>query len=171
MVVNPKDANKKFTLFLKRLNYTIFATKKSIIKYLAVVEFQKRGAVHYHVLLFNLPYIPKYIDLFNETWGQGYLWIEKIDNERYAANYITKYMTKEDNNRLWGEKSYFCSRNLFRPVVVRESTLCERVKWLLRSFNPTYQNSFYNEHTGHTKYFCYDIKNNPNLKDLILSQQ
>ena len=48
-------ANAEFTLFIKRLNYYVFKQKKSILKYLVVPEFQKRGAVHYHIIFFNLP--------------------------------------------------------------------------------------------------------------------
>jgi len=45
-------ANKLFTLFVKKLNYQTYKTKKSVLKYLAVIEFQQRGAIHYHIIFF-----------------------------------------------------------------------------------------------------------------------
>lgn len=51
------DFNLIFDKFMKRLNYNIFHTKKKILKYVAVLEKQKRGAYHAHILLFNLPFI------------------------------------------------------------------------------------------------------------------
>lgn len=44
--------------FIKRFNYHIFKTKKSQLRYIAVLEKQKRGAWHAHILLFSVPYIP-----------------------------------------------------------------------------------------------------------------
>ena len=50
-------ANAEYEKFIKRLNYQMFGTKKSNIKYTAVPEFTKEGRVHYHVIFYNLPYI------------------------------------------------------------------------------------------------------------------
>jgi len=49
-------AHYEFEKFVKRLNYLVFGVKKAILKYTAVPQFQERGAVHYHVILYNLPY-------------------------------------------------------------------------------------------------------------------
>lgn len=46
-------ANYQFKKFIERLKYRYSSIE---LKYIAVIEFQKRGAVHYH-LLNNLPYI------------------------------------------------------------------------------------------------------------------
>ena len=48
-----KECNLLFKNFIKRLKYQYDLHN---LKYLAVIEFQQRGAVHYHVLL-NIPYI------------------------------------------------------------------------------------------------------------------
>lgn len=164
-----KEGNKQFTLFIKRLNYIAFESKKSVVQYLSVIEFQpKSGRVHYHVALFNLPFIPQYIDVFNQAWDRGFLWIERIKNERYAANYITKYMTKEHDDRLRGEKSYFCSRGLKKPLIVRSEERVLEIKNSLATERAIFTKTFKSEQTGETKYFCYDIKNNAALKDLIM---
>ncbi len=162
------EGNKEFTLFIKRLNYFIFQSKKSVIQYLAVIEFQPTSKrVHYHVVLFNLPYIPRYIDVFNKAWNRGFLVIKVIKNERHAANYITKYMTKEDDDRLRGEKSYFCSRDLKRPVFMKnEDTILQLID-KINPHIPIFQKTFENEHTGKTNYSCYDIAKDENLRELI----
>jgi len=60
------QANYEFKKFRQRFQYEM--TKQ--LSYIAVIEFQKRGAVHYHVLS-NLDYINK-ADL-EERWGGGAL--------------------------------------------------------------------------------------------------
>jgi len=47
-VQNIKQANYEFNKFIKRLNYRLYGTKKVNLKYTTVIEFQKRGAIHYH---------------------------------------------------------------------------------------------------------------------------
>ena len=69
-IKTPKEANAYFTRFMKKLNYQVFKSKKSVIKYLAVVEFQKRGAVHYHVVFFNLPFLDNFYYFFKKLWGR-----------------------------------------------------------------------------------------------------
>lgn len=43
--------NLLFDKFIKRLNYKIFNSKKRLLKYLAVLEKQERGAWHVHIML------------------------------------------------------------------------------------------------------------------------
>jgi len=50
-VKNLQVANKEWAKFMRRLNFEIGFN----LRYTCVVEFQKRGAVHYHVLFYNLP--------------------------------------------------------------------------------------------------------------------
>ncbi len=170
-ILTPKEGNPRFTLFVKRLNYILFKSKKSIIQYLVVIEFQpESGRVHYHALLFNLPYIKRIIDVFNQTWDQGYLWIKKTGNERKTANYITKYITKENDDRLIGEKSYFRSRGLKHPIVCLNENFLLQVRNVFTSLTPLYKNSFENEYTGKTNYFMYNIQDNHSLKNLILNK-
>jgi hypothetical protein len=162
-----KEMNRRFTLFIKRLNYVLFKSKTAIVQYLAIIEIQpKSKKVHYHVVLFNLPFIPRNIDVLNETWGHGYIWIEKIDNEQHAAQYITKYMTKEDDERLRGEKSYFCSRGLKKPVVILDEEIIYQLRPLI-THKPIYKNEFENEHNGQTRYYRFDITGQDELKNFI----
>ena len=50
-----QKCDKEFKKFIQRLKYTY---KLKDFKYLAVIEFQERGAVHYHIIC-NLPYVPQ----------------------------------------------------------------------------------------------------------------
>lgn len=63
------------------------------------MEFQKRGAPHFHLLFFNLPFIPK--DEVKAMWGeiigysQVFTRIEMIGSWKKAVAYVAKYIAKE----------------------------------------------------------------------------
>jgi hypothetical protein len=121
-------ASKDYSLFIKRLNYVLFGTKKSLLKYTTVIEFQeKRGLkygieppIHYHTLFYNLPFIQDikkvYID---PAWSHGYTFARSVENVLNAGQYIAKYLTKSDrDHRLFNKKSHFSSHGLLKPVVL-----------------------------------------------------
>ena len=66
-------------------------------KYLAVVEFQKRGAIHYHMLS-DFGYIEQ--KELEKIWGNGFVWIRDLltgNNGKPVDNvgaYLVKYMNK-----------------------------------------------------------------------------
>lgn len=121
-----EEANKKFNVwrtYIKRL--------KSDFAYVGVPEFQKRGAVHYH-LLTNIDY-NDYSLLSKELvityskkshsydkgrtikgWKYGYTKVKSMDNVN-VVGYLTKYLVKDLDNRLWGKRRYFYSQNLIKP--------------------------------------------------------
>ena len=59
-IQNRYEFNLLFDKFIKRLNYHIYHSKKRLIKYIAVLERQKRGAWHAHILLFSFPFHSSY---------------------------------------------------------------------------------------------------------------
>lgn len=91
------------------------------MQYIAVPEFQPiSGRVHYHVLYFNMPYISNHKESLEHVWPHGFTKIEAVRSINAMPRYISKYMTKNlGDKRLNGHKSYFTSRNLQRPIVVR----------------------------------------------------
>lgn len=102
------ESNKLFKAFIRDLR-----KKQSDLKYIAVIEFQKRGAIHYH-LLCNLKYIKAKV--LEETWGHGFIKINRINHVDNIGAYVIKYMTKEDADpRLVGKKMYQTSQKLERP--------------------------------------------------------
>lgn len=168
-------ANSEFKKWIKRVNYHCFKTKKSFMKYVAVIEFQKRGAVHYHILC-NLPYID--VNEFQKIWGHGFIKLNKIkgDKRRFGSSecdnvgaYVCKYMTKDnDDKRLIGRNSYLMSRNLNKPEVIyvdiNEKDLLAQVYGFGDSVNSyMYKNSdlsstYHNDYTGMVIYNQYNLK-------------
>lgn len=145
-------ANKEFMLFVKRLSYKL----KTKIKYVCVPEFQKRGAIHYHVLMFNIPYI-KHADL-QEIWGHGFVKINRIINIDNMGAYVCKYMSKDfvEDERMKGKKCYFSSRNLNKPIEIKEKSLVKKLADSLLDTQKTFETTFQNDYNTIT-YRQYNI--------------
>lgn len=156
-------AHNEFMKFIKRLNYYIFKTKIANVKYSAVVEFQKRGAVHYHVVFYNLPYIPA--SKINDLWrrSNGNINVKRIKHVDNIGSYVCKYMSKEnEDERLEGRKCYFNSRGLFKPTEITDKKRVEALLQALPLIHLKYRNQFENEYLGVTQYCQFNIKyNNP----------
>ncbi|MDP3836493.1 MAG: hypothetical protein Q8Q67_00025 [bacterium] len=127
-----KKANYEFTKFIRRLNYETNDIEKkdlkqSNLKYLAVYELQKRGAIHYHMIFFNLPYIQDVYNRLRDIWGQGRIMVggkqknfEKIKDQKKLnkiIEYFTKYIQKSVlENSFPRKKKYITSKNLHKPL-------------------------------------------------------
>lgn len=109
--------NKEFNKFIKRLNYYLYKTKKQKLKYLAVWEKQKRGAIHYHIILFDLPYIKN--KELQEIWGHGFIKINKIDvdSKENRGRYVSKYFSKDIDIKEYKQKAFFKSQGLKTPKI------------------------------------------------------
>lgn len=137
-----EEANLEFGKFIKRANYQIYKSKKAQIKYVAVPEYQSRGAVHFHVLFFGLPYVANFYDTFSGVWQQGFIWAERFSNPNGVADYLCKYLAKSFSDpSLDGSKRFYASRNLLRPKVYRDQvTIIELLSGLQKTlFERTYQ--------------------------------
>lgn len=154
-VTDLKYANNQFRCFIKRLNRYLAKNGKNSVQYIAVVEFQKRGAIHYH-LLCNLPFISAKI--LQDIWENGFVKINKIDDVDNVGAYITKYMIKDsDDDRLIGNRCYFTSRGLQMPVTIEENGVETAISHSLlvgdiELQKEPYKNMFYNEHLGEIEY-------------------
>ena len=122
-------ANKMFHSFR-----TYIQQLKSDFKYVCVPEFQKRGAVHYH-LLTNIDYTD--FTLLSQTevklwrpkngswavgrnirgWNKGFSLVINMTDVN-VVGYLSKYMTKDIDNRLFGRRRYLYSSNLKKPSEV-----------------------------------------------------
>lgn len=113
----------------KHLNVFQMRLKRAFpnVQYLGVMEFQKRGAIHYHFLCSE--FIPA--DTLADLWGRdtGFVKINKIKNQRNLGLYIVKYMTKElySDNRFFMKKKYFYSRNLKKPIIIIDRKLIDKI--------------------------------------------
>lgn len=124
-------ANHEFKLFIMRLGNLVGSRKnQNCLKYIVVPEFQKRGAIHYHVVFFNLRYIPA--KTIHEIWRNGFIKINAIEQIDNVGAYICKYLGKDlDDDRLRGKKSYFSSRGLYKPIVVKLDLATDKDKKIL----------------------------------------
>jgi hypothetical protein len=167
-------ANKEFKKFIKRLNYAVTGKKKAFLEYVAVVEFQKRGAVHYHVMFFNMPYVDVK-EVIAPVWGHGSVKINKVDEVDDLGAYMAKYMGKtfdsdDDDDpppgggggkkrRDKGKKRYFASRGLIRPKEMEVQT-DEELDQLAASLAPykTFEREYQTEYFGNVVYTQYNMK-------------
>ena len=120
-IKNLNIANEKFNDFVNQIRrvYKDFM-------YLCVPEFQKRGAIHYH-LFTNIDINNTKLITSQENkekfkhikyWNHGFTNVQAVDNDaQKVIGYISKYMTKDIDNRLFGRRRYFYSQNLVKPKV------------------------------------------------------
>lgn len=139
------EFNTIFDKFIKRLNYHIYHSKKRQIKYIAVLERQKRGAWHAHVLLFSFPYVP-HKELL-KIWGHGAVRINKLDSlddSSNAGRYVAKYMEKGIGQELLeslGKKAFYSSRNLQKPEEIKLLTN-ENIEDLVQADDILYESTY-----------------------------
>jgi hypothetical protein len=173
-MTDPKKANYLFTKFIQRFNYDLFGTKQSMLRYLAVIEFQKRGAIHYHAMFFNLPYRQDIKPRIEELWGQGFINLKTIKQDlQRAIRYLTKYLTKENfDSRLIGKKCYFGSQKLIKPAKVKDELKVNAIMHFVqkdeRVFEKTYPKPAYGPSFRYEKYIVQDRARNESLLDLFV---
>ncbi len=117
-VVDISEANKKFNSWRTRMKRI-----KKDFKYICVPEFQKRGSVHYHLLTnIDINEINLIIPQNGKTTMYDvYGWIHGFSSvfplrDINIVGYISKYMTKDIDNRLFGKRRYLYSQNLTSPT-------------------------------------------------------
>lgn len=164
-----KDANKIFTLFIKRLNYEINKEKPNTVKYSVVIEFQDKnrdGVIHYHAIFYNLPYILK--EVITEIWGHGFIDVEKIRKTKNAGTYVTKYMSKNfEDARLDGHKRYFSSRGLFKPKVYAGDEAFSIIRKVIPPDTPKWEITFDTKKKGKVTKEIYTLQEKKDLKEII----
>lgn len=145
-------ANREFTKFIQRMR-----RRYGKFKYLAVIEFQKRGAVHYHMIS-DLPYIEN--EKMAGIWRNGFVRINEIRHVDNVGAYVVKYMTKESENPLLrSRKTFFPSRGLIRPEDIKGDTaeaINEDIKAQKKS--PVFTNEYETELQGICHYAEYNLK-------------
>lgn len=122
---------------LKRITLEYFKnqSKKYDIKYLLVPEPHKDGALHFHGLVYDPNNSMKLVDsgkkddsgrnIYNFTsWLRYKGWndVTMVESHVKCANYISKYVTKENGRLL--DKYYYCSNGLKNKPSV---TYCDGV--------------------------------------------
>lgn len=177
---NLKDIKKSYSIFNDWAS-NIKKRAKSDFSYIAVPEFQKRGAIHYH-LLTNIDYTDfkllckDEVRLWSPTskswqvgrsvvsWKKGYSLAKDITSENYdIIGYMSKYMLKDFDNRLFGHRRYLSSRNLEKPK--------EKFLDLNNSKDiEEYEKILYNSHIRYENIYCDKITNSSiNFVELVTS--
>lgn len=88
-----KAALKRFTMRLRRAYPNFSAIWRS--------ERQERGAIHFHLICFNLPYIPQ--KGLQSVWedctkeARSIIHIKLLNSSRAVMNYVSKYIAKQDD--------------------------------------------------------------------------
>jgi len=106
-----KESNKKIKSFIRRLSKHV----GHAVKYIIIPELHKSGAIHYHGIFYNLPFID--IKIFRyQLWKEGYVDLQVPRKIRSTSAYIAKYMTKDyQKNTPLHTKLYFTARDMYRP--------------------------------------------------------
>jgi len=121
-----------FREFTKLLRQELGAS----VSYIAVPEFQKRGATHFHVLFWgigdDLVKNERYSRYLQSIWARGYLDIIPTDGSPKLAGYMAKYMQKAlHDDRLLKRRAYYPSRNVVRPVLYKTAAIANYAKEVL----------------------------------------
>ena len=146
-IIDVKEANRRFNIWRRN-----FKRLFPDFKYVCVPEFQSRGAVHYH-LMTNVDYNHSKLLSQNERriykpgsgwnvgkdvkgWCYGHSMAKNIESINLVG-YITKYMTKDIDNRLFSQHRYFYSQNLIKPQEYNFdlSSFQDASKWFWLDYN------------------------------------
>jgi len=136
-------------------------------KYIATVEFQKRGAIHFHGLFWGLPpkIISPVLEKKNRTvaniWGKGFIDIRQTDGNNKLSSYLAKYMVKAFiDPRLKNKKAYVSSRNVLRPDIQSNPLLLPILfKNLEENDVPVFDNKYKTKYLGECRHRLFKIKN------------
>lgn len=138
-VVGLETGAKLYNSFIKKAR-AVFGDD---IRVIGVPEFQKRGAVHYHALVWGIPEriieheaphwhgeadfgllgkVERGSRYIQSLWAYGYVDCVLTDGSPKLANYVAKYMYKAmQDSRLYGRRAYYATRNVLRPMLVTTS--------------------------------------------------
>lgn len=164
-------ANYEFTKFILRLNYLVAGKKGSILKYVAVIEFQERGAVHFHIVIFNLPFIDRIIDELKKIWPHIFH-VEAVSSARNIGRYVSKYIHKDFGCSTLGkgQKLYFSSRDLLKPLVTYyDELILPVIKQLPSSAIEKEGRNIPIDHLGSMNFTRYNLKEFPSIRKDVLA--
>jgi len=150
---------KLFTEFIVRLR----KREGSSFRYIAVPEFQKRGATHWHLLIWGLDeeviYTERTSRYLARLWLRGFCDITPTDGHAKLATYLTKYLRKAMQNlRYSGTKAYYSSRNVIKTMSVGSNSLTDYIEEIVDIHSvPLTTHEFHTEWLGKCDYKSYKI--------------
>lgn len=153
-----KQAKVDIANWIREVNRILNKFGRPTAKYIYKIEFQKRGHIHFHILASQIrgfPWSSSIATLWRKqktlpsSWKDTYnlrdIWINKSNDNggvdvkslkenlkesslQLTVSYVTKYMTKEEDKRMQGERSFETSRNLIKPVVLYNDEATEQLR-------------------------------------------
>jgi len=134
-------------------------------RYITVPEFQKRGAIHFHLIIWGMN---KYAEQERDTrqiqnlWQRGFVDCLITDGSQKIAGYMAKYMRKSMfDKRLIGQKAYTASRSCMRSMSVSSEFASSHAleAWGLDLSTPPLQDKlFVTQWLGQGRYRLYKLK-------------
>ena len=128
------------------------------LKYIWVMEYQERGAIHFHILLnlnINLNHTDgrkskehkQFENDFNKKyWDKGFIDVKLLKDNYQAGKYIATYLVKDLLELdLQGYRVYSYSKNLQKPLVSKifiKDTNVETVISIYKDYKVQYANSY-----------------------------
>lgn len=113
-----KKAYQKFKYFIN--------IKNKDIKYLCVKEHQERGAIHYHLVVFDIE--KEKLKGLVDSWTYGKIKHYKKITDKFPwsiANYFTKYFSKKNQRVKAGYRIFTKSTNLKKPLIISDKVVNE----------------------------------------------
>jgi hypothetical protein len=153
-ITDLKEARYFFRLYNQRLQYRYPNTK-----YLGVAEIQKQRyetyghkVWHFHVIYFNLPFIYGIQSVIHSLWQKGFVKINAVSHAKNVGAYVAKYLRKDlFEPELFGQKSFFCSKGLYQPILYRNQITVENYLNLI-PHSVEYENEYQSSTHGRVIY-------------------
>jgi len=140
-ITSLSEANRYLTKFVRSVNLSFKSTLVQPLKYVCVPEFQERGAVHFHMVIFNFPFADKVFSRLRCFWPNRFelKTISRNSGVGYVSDYLIKYVTKQTyDSRFFNKKRYSVSRFLLSPLVSRDPVFNHLAVRSVSGFNSRY---------------------------------
>lgn len=156
-----------FSAFRKRLARLI-----PTVRWVCVPEYQKRGAVHYHMVTDaeikpikknnfrkkdNIFYDARINgDLLSDVWDGGFIGVQPISGEIIqTSQYISKYLRKGRHDVIG--RSYRTTTNLTRPTVLYSNRGSDLSSYGLLGGSPLFTSNYVDKGGSNIKYDVYQL--------------
>lgn len=141
---------------LERFNSKLKNKLKESPKYIGTIEYQENGRIHFHIIYFNLPYIPH--DELLKIWNNGSLWIEPVTYGLKSFDCLTRYILKQSKLAIDYKNIYFRSKaNLKEPKEIKNDLVVSKVINHLTGAECTSSYKGNNEYVGEYSIKSFDI--------------
>jgi len=169
-VTEYESAIVSFKQFCKRLR-----RKFDGIRYIATVEMQRRGAIHFHALL-NVPCTEENAEEMKACWTAGIVEVQEVFSVKGCVLYLCKdFETQDREHILFGKRCYFVSHGMEQCQQVNSWNSSAQakadVRKLIQGQVATRSRVVQTEHAGQVEYKeyhldtqCYSLPETAKLK-------